>query len=168
MPFSTSAPRPESSAIDGSPVNAAMARAFSSAFSPNVSPVSATSGAPGNSSSPLRVTVRPAVCRIRRSSATLCGFHVARTSRLDGAEPASVPLNGLGEGIMLQSGQLTAAGYGEVEQPAKHFPSERLPLGGPLHLDEVPVAGAYDVHVGLGGRILLVAQVDARLPLDDA
>ena len=87
-----------------------MARAFSSAFSANVSPVSATSGAPGNSSSPVRLTGIPAADRIRRSSVSLCALCVASTSGTVPAVSGPVPLNRRGEGIELQSGQLTAAG----------------------------------------------------------
>src|SRR5450755_4535886 len=149
MPPSTPTHRPESSATDGSPVNFAMARAFSSALSANVSPVSATSSAPGNSSSPVSSTGTPAATRIRRSSTTLWTFWVASTSRRAPGPPLSSSLTG--KGIVLQPGQFAATGYGEIEQPAEHVPAERLALGRPLYLNEVAGAGADHIHVGLGG-----------------
>ncbi len=45
---------------------------------------------------------------------------------------------------------------------------ERLPLGGALHLDELAAAGADHVHVGLGRDVLVVAQVEPGLAVDDA
>ena len=39
---------------------------------------------------------------------------------------------------------------GEVEQPVEELPRERLALGGRLHLDEAPIRGHHDVHIGLG------------------
>ena len=45
---------------------------------------------------------------------------------------------------------------------------ERLALGGALHLDEAAAARHDDVDVDLGGRVLLVVEVEHRLALDDA
>src|SRR6202022_1881590 len=82
MPPSASTHRPESSATAGRPVERAIARAFSSAFSSNVAPVSATSGAPGNSSSPASVICVPpesSAPRIRVSSRSLAALLAAST-----------------------------------------------------------------------------------------
>ena len=88
MPPSTSTQSPESSATDGSRVNAAMARAFSSAFSANVSPVSATSGA-RNSSSPVRLTGTPAAdkdpAQLRELMCVVRGEHQRRGAGQDRA-----------------------------------------------------------------------------------
>ncbi len=101
MPFSASTVRPESSETAGSPVCAAIARALSSALSANVAPVSGTSGASGNSSRPASWPAKPASARMRLSSATLCAFRVARTTR------AGLGL-GPTQGCRLQAGQLGA------------------------------------------------------------
>ena len=69
---------------------------------------------------------------------------------------------------MLQPGQLAAARHGEVKQLAEQVAAERLALGGALDLDEVAAGGAHDVHVGLRGHVLLVAQVEPGLAVDDA
>jgi len=45
---------------------------------------------------------------------------------------------------------------------------ESLLLARALHLDELPVAGGDDVHVGLGAYVLGVGQVKHRQAVDDA
>src|SRR3984957_2136527 len=155
MPFSASTHRPESSATAGRRVKAAMARAFSSAFSSNVAPVSGTSGAPGNSSSPVTLMVVP---RIRDSSRSLASFLVARTTASAGMAV---------QGGALQAGQLAAAGHSEVEELAEHVAAERLALRGALDLHEGAAGGADHVHVGVGHHVLVVTQVEAGLAVDD-
>jgi hypothetical protein len=73
-----------------------------------------------------------------------------------------------GEGGPLQGGQFGAAGDSEVEQGVEFRAGERCSLGGALDLDEAAVAGADDVHVGLGPYVLLVAQVEEGDSVDDA
>src|SRR5215469_11404349 len=133
-----------------------MARAFSSAFASNVAPVSGTSGAPGNASSPARWTGVP---RIRASSCSLPSFLVARTR---------VSAGMAGQGLGLQPGQLGAASHGEVEELAEQVAAERLALGGALDLHEVAGGGADHIHVGVRRHILVVAQIEPGLAVDDA
>src|ERR1700757_2234725 len=103
-----------------------MARALSSALASNVAPVSGTSGAPGNASSPMTW-----LSRIRASSRSLPSFLVART-RVSADT---------GQGLLLILGQLGAALGSEVEELAEHVAAERLTLGGALDLHEVPRRG---------------------------
>src|ERR1700757_3609493 len=117
MPLSAFTVRPESSDTAGKPVYAAIARALSSALSANVLPVSGTSGAPGNASRPTSSPANPASARMRLSSATLCAFLVASTTR---------PLPT--QGPRLQAGQLRASGGAEVKQAVQQRTGERLAL----------------------------------------
>src|ERR1700748_2470825 len=162
MPCSACTVRPESSETAGRPVCVAMARALSSALSANVLPVSGTSGASGNSSRPTSSPANPASARMRLSSATLCAFLVASTTR----GPADETIASATEGLGLEASQLGAAGRPQVEQAVKQGAGEWLALGGALDLHEVPGAGADHVHVGLGRGVLLVAQVESRLTVD--
>src|SRR5690242_14644459 len=123
MPFSASAQIPESSATAGSPVNAAIARALSSAFSSNVAPVSATSGAPGKSARLVSETPAPGPpepSRIRDSSVSLCGLNVASTRRAVTAPSL------LGQRRGLPPGQLGAAGRRQPEHLVQLGAAERL------------------------------------------
>src|SRR3984885_6451817 len=163
MPFSAFTVRPESSETAGRPVCAAIARALSSALSANVLPVSGTSGASGNSSRPTSSPRNPASARMRFSSATLCAFLVASTTR----ELTATERLGLQRHV-LQAGQLRTAGRAQVEQAVQQRAGERLALGGALDLHEVTGPGADHVHVGLGRRVFLVAEVQPRLAADDA
>src|SRR5215472_15824423 len=150
-----------------------MARPLSSALSANVSPVSGTSGVPGNASSPTRPSANPVAARMRDSSAILWWFRVASTTRgptggpwAPGApEPAPASAT---DGFPLQPGQLRAPGRRQVEERHQHRPAEWLALRRPLNLDEVSGPGADDVHVGLRRRVLLVAQIEPGLAADDA
>src|ERR1700730_9467649 len=162
MPFNAFTVRPESSDTAGRPVCAAIARALSSALSANVLPVSGTSGASGNSSRPTSSPRNPASARMRFSSATLWAFLVASTTR----ELTATERLGLQRHV-LQAGQLGAPGRAQVEQVVQQRAGERLALGGALDLHEVPGPGADHVHVGLGRRVLLVAEVEPRLAVDD-
>ena len=53
-------------------------------------------------------------------------------------------------------------------RPSSAVPSEGLPLGGPLDLDEALGPRHHDVHVHLGRRVLHVVQVDDRGTEDDS
>src|SRR5260370_18841069 len=130
-----------------------MARALSSALASNVAPVSGTSGAPGNASSPVTW-----LSRIRASSRSLPSFLVARTRTSADT----------GQGFELELGQLGTAFGSEVEELAEHVAAERLTLGGALDLHEVPGSGADHVHVGVRRHVLLVAQAKPGLAVDDA
>src|SRR6478609_6093611 len=73
-----------------------------------------------------------------------------------------------GERLFLELGEVGAAGGGEVEEGVELVAVEGLGLGGALDLDEAAVAGADDVHVGLGADVLLVAEVEEGGAVDDA
>lgn len=88
------------------------------------------------------------------------GWHVARWRR--GCS------EGRFEGFALEGGEVGAAAGGEVEERVELLAVEGLGLGGALDFDEASVAGADDVHVGLGTHVLLVAQVEERGAVDDA
>jgi hypothetical protein len=69
--------------------------------------------------------------------------------------------------LTLRLGQPLDPAAGEVEQLVEQFARERVALGGRLHLDELPVSGHDDVHVRLGGRVLLVVEVQQRVAAAD-
>src|SRR4051812_17110021 len=112
---------------------------------------------------------------MRCISATLPVLCEASTSRIISTGSAtgssttgggSSPTGGY-EGGLLDGGQVGAALGRQAEQVVEKCAVERLALGGPLHLDEPPVAGHHDVHVGVRADVLLVGQVEARGPVDD-
>src|SRR5579884_73981 len=59
------------------------------------------------------------------------------------------------------------APLGEREQLVECLARERVSLGRRLHLDEAPVAGHHDVHVGIRARVLGVVEVEQRHAVDD-
>src|SRR6202035_2778130 len=77
------------------------------------------------------------------------------------------PRRSSGEGLLLEPGQLRAAGHAEVEQLVEQVAAERLTLGGALDLDETAVPGTHHVHVGLRRDVLLVAEVQPGLRVHD-
>src|ERR1700722_6092770 len=102
-----------------------MARALISALASNVAPVSGTSGAPGNASSPVT-----SLFRIRASSRSLPSFLVARTRASADTAGPGFGLQGFGlQGFGLQAGQVGAALGREVKELAEHVAAERLTLG---------------------------------------
>lgn len=68
----------------------------------------------------------------------------------------------------LGDSEFRAAQNGQVEKGVELLAGERFGLGGALDLDEAAVAGADDVHVGVGTDVLLVAEVEERYAADDA
>src|SRR6266576_4727667 len=72
------------------------------------------------------------------------------------------------DGLSLQRCDLADAARGQLEQLVERLTRERVSLGRRLHLDEAPVAGHHDVHVGVGARVLGVVEVEQRHALDDA
>ena len=94
-----------------------------------------TSGASGNSSSPTSSPLKPASARMRLSSATLCAFRVASTTRGAWHPPASeLPLRAA-------CCRRVSSAQPAVPRSSRLFSSvrgERLALGGALHLHEVP------------------------------
>ncbi|PNG94189.1 hypothetical protein SMF913_10214 [Streptomyces malaysiensis] len=73
-----------------------------------------------------------------------------------------------GECIGPERGEIDAAGGGQAKEDVELLAVEGGALGGALDLDEAPVAGADDVHVGLGADVFLVAEVEERGAVDDA
>src|SRR5690242_6905454 len=68
------------------------------------------------------------------------------------------------DSIFLLLADQPAAALREVEQLAEELARERILLRRRLHLDQPPVAGHDDVHVGVGGRVLGVVEVEHRRP----
>ena len=134
IPLSASTQRPESSSDHaGSPVKSAIACAFSKAFSAKVAPVSATSGAPGNSVRLASATSTWPAARMRVSSSSLCWFAVARTSRGRSLGCCAGHAPSAACWIFVSSAHPATP---EVEQFVQQLAVERLALGGPLNLDE--------------------------------
>src|SRR5688572_235318 len=72
-----------------------------------------------------------------------------------------------GKGVLLCPRDLCDPSRREVEQLVELLAGERQAFGGRLHLDELAVARHHDVHVGLGGRVLGVLEIEERLTVDD-
>ena len=70
--------------------------------------------------------------------------------------------------VRLASQQLADAPGRQVEQPVEHRPVERLALGVALDFDDAADAVHYQVHVHLGARVLVVAQIEQRLAIHHA
>src|SRR4051794_27478072 len=81
--------------------------------------------------------------------------------------PRAAGSSGGGDRLELRSLDALHAGSAELEQAVELDAVERLPLGRPLHLDEAAPARHDDVEVDLGGRVLLVVEIEYGLPLDD-
>ncbi len=113
IPFSASTHRPESSATAGSPVNAAEARALSSAFSAKVAPVSAHLRGAGKLAEPGQLDVDMARGQDPGQLGELVrvGGGQEQPRRACTSGPRSS-----GQRLGLQPGQLGAAGDGQVEQ----------------------------------------------------
>src|SRR5688572_1478278 len=151
---------PESSARAGKPSAAAPASAFRRAFSRYVLPVSSTSGqGPSWFSTVSHATGQSAqILVISRSLWALWDAIAIR----GGSATSAV------ERVVLDLRELHHTRRGEVEEVVQLRPIERRSLGRALHLDEGPRAGHHDVAVDLGGGVLLVAEVEPRLPVDEA
>src|SRR5207249_3951028 len=103
--------------------------------------------------------------RSATSSRALAAFSVARTrSGLAGEDALGTRF----EGAALQPDETADAALGDGEERVQPRAAEGHLLGRALHLHELAAAGHDDVHVHLGARVLGVAEVEHRLPLDDA
>src|SRR6059036_2509476 len=103
--------------------------------------------------------------RSATSSRALAAFSVARTrSGLAGEDALGTRF----EGAALQPDETADAALGDGEERVQARTAEGHLLGRALHLHELAAAGHDDVHVHLGARVLGVAEVEHRLPLDDA
>src|SRR5437016_14431841 len=103
--------------------------------------------------------------RSATSSRALAAFSVARTrSGLAGEDALGTRF----EGAALQPDETADAALGDGEERVQPRAAEGHLLGRTLHLHELAAAGHDDVHVHLGARVLGVAEVEHRLPLDDA
>src|SRR4029079_10772511 len=161
LPPSASTSIPESSAIEGSPSAAETACAFRSAFSRYVSPVSSTSGQ-GPSWSWIVSHVTGQSAQIRPSSRSLWSLRVAIAIR----GGSGIRTSGA-ERFVLDLRELRDAGSRQIEQRVQVVPRERRTLGGPLDLDEVARPRHHDGEVQIRAGVLLVAQVQPRLTVDD-
>ena len=153
---------PESSAIDGSPSAAATAWALRSALL-QVGVAGLLDIGPGTVVVVDRQPRRPASRRRSARSHAACGRCGWRSRRVGQRHPA---------------GQAPSASCwifvsSAIPEPARSssasrsFRRERHALGGPLDLDEVAGPGHHDVEVDLGARVLVVAEVEPRLAVDD-
>ena len=156
IPLSASTQRPLSSARVGRPVASTPARALSSALPSKVGRSSTGSSYRVTSSRPSTSTSGACSGRSRSISSIFLRLRDARKIRLTG------------EGLPLELGELGAALGGEVEEGVELALVEGRALGGALDLDEAAVAGADDVHVGVGADVLLVAEVEEGDAVDDA
>src|SRR5437867_13180285 len=103
--------------------------------------------------------------RSATSSRALAAFSVARTrSGLAGEDALGTRF----EGAALQPDETADAALGDGEERVQPRAAEGHLLGRALHLHELAAAGHDDVHVHLGARVLGVAEVEHRLPPDDA
>src|SRR5688572_14483861 len=105
--------------------------------------------------------------RISRSAPIAPPSTPARTTRTRTSPKWSSGTYGL-DGVALRRADLLDPARGEVEQVVELRPVERSTLGGRLNLDQPAVARHDDVHVDLGGRVLLVVQVEPRLAFHHA
>src|SRR5262245_60304307 len=145
------------------PVSFAAVRAFTSAFSAYVSPVSSGRRAPGTSASSwMSKGTSP---RRSASSRPLAGLSVARTRRGLDREGA---LGTRFESAALEPDETADAALGDRQERVEPRTAEGHLLGGALHLDELARAGHDDVHVHLGARILGIVQIEHGLAVDDA
>src|SRR5512133_994712 len=151
---------PESSASACMRANRAHSAAFFSAFAANVAPSSSTSGSarPRSSGETTRIG-SPATSR--RSSRSFPGFVVPNRRSI-----ASPRLRA--QRRRLQVLQPQDALDGDAQHPVEGLAPERPPLRRALDLDELAVAGGDHVHVHVGGRVLVVVEVEPHLAVEDA
>src|SRR5207249_1877811 len=162
-PPSASTSSPVSSPSASDPVSSAAVRAFTSALSPYVAPVSSGRRAPGTSASSR--TSNGTSPRSAWSSRPLAGLSVARTRTALELEDA---LGTRFEGAALERDEATDAPLGDRQERVEPGAAERHLLGSSLHLDELAGAGHDDVHVDLGARVLHVMQIEHPRAVNDA
>jgi len=184
MPLSAFTVRPESSENGGQAGVRGDRPRLKQRVVREVLPVSATSGASGNSSRPTSSPPNPASARMRLSSATLCAFRVASTTRrpaggvraigvwgvpgstVSPRELAATDRLGL-QCYVLPPGQLRAAGRAQVEQAVQSVRENGSPSAVPWISTKSPVPVQTTFISGLGRRVLLVAEVEPGLTVDD-
>src|SRR5258705_13942416 len=148
---------PESSASAGNPA-AEACRAFSSALSSKVWPVSAMLTIPNADCS---TSSKPRGSSSAANSRCLPGLVVASTTR---TALAPLALQCLG----LQRAQLADSGDRKIEQRVELVAPEGMALGRALHFNERAAVVHHHVHVGLRLGILAVVQIQHRLAPHDA
>src|SRR4051794_6277836 len=131
-----------------------------------------------NNADPSETTrcVRSPACRSRSSrSSPIAPPRAAATNRrssTSGQPIVCVTMSPLREltrdRLCLQGRDLADPSRGELEQLVERLAGEWVALGRRLHLDEAPVSGHHDVHVGVGARVLRVVEVEQRRALHDA
>src|SRR5579862_2326026 len=131
-------------------------------------PTSVNRAAPSDTSRCVRTPASRS--RISRSTPTAAPRPAATASRSSTSAPPSEPrlLARSIDRLSLDELELLDPGRGEVEQLVELLAVERHALCGRLHLDEAAVARDDDVHVGVGGRVLRVVEVEQRFTADDA
>src|SRR5271165_2554468 len=150
--------------MTAAPVAAAACRAFNSAFSRKLAPVSSGASTP---SAVWLTTSNGSSASSARNSRSLPGFAVATTSssaargrsgRADALAPAGAELCGM---------EARDAGARKVEQLIELVAAKRVAFGGALNLDETAAAVHDDIHVGFGVRVLGIVQInERRSPVD--
>jgi hypothetical protein len=155
---SASTHRPLSSASAGRPDRSAASRAFRSALSTKVLPISSGSG---RSSSAAPTQARCRAARAARDLAQLARI-VGRDDQLVADRPHR-PV-----AFKLRGENLAAADPGEAEQPQQAFLVEAFALGGDLRLDDRAVAGEHEIAVAAGVAVLLIIEVEHRRAVVDA
>src|SRR5436305_11178278 len=158
-PPSAGTTTPESSANAGKPLASAARRAFSSAFSSNVAPVSSGSMRPSSAAPTASTSYGASNSRI---STILPGLWLAMTSLPPENRRAMLEP----ECGALAAGQLGDAGAGQRQHRVEARLVERCTLGGRLDLDDAARPGQHEIGVGLGIRILGVIEVEHRNPLE--
>src|SRR5688500_900929 len=103
----------------------------------------------------VSILMREAVFTTARISSSLSWLRVA-TRRSDA------------KGLALESEDLTDAVEPEVEQGVELGAREAVVLGGALHFHETAGFQHDEVHVYIGGHILDVFEIEARLTANDA
>src|SRR5690606_25447954 len=110
-------------------------------------------------------TSRPMPSEFNRScsSAALWALADATTRRpVTGSTTDGSGCGSLGQVLALEGVDATDAAFGQAEQRVELVAAERRAFGGGLHLYEQALAGHDHVHVGLGGRVLCVREVEHR------
>src|SRR2546423_1117648 len=156
MPCSVSTSMPESSAREGKEVSSDACRALMSAFSTKLKPVSSASG---TSSSFWASNSTPHPASTARISRSLPALLLARTilrMRLSRKR------------FVLDFDDLPDAVRSKRQHGIEFVRAEGVTFGRALHLDEGTGIIHDDVHVGFGGRVLLIIKIEHRHALVDA
>ena len=157
-PCSASTDRPLSSASAGRPRRSAASRAFRSALSTKVLPISSGSGRPSSAAPTHSMPCGASSSWISRS---LPALWVAMTSLGPIAFICPTAFN--------CSRKISVAAHArEPQQAQQPFLVETFALGGQLRLDDRAVAGQHEIAVAAGLAVLVIVEVEHRLAVVDA